>query len=60
MLRLVSERPTEYEEELGESIFAANVTITQLQFMESFVEDLLNLQMMTSGVFELENKPFDP
>ena len=59
-MRLISTIPSSYEEELADSIVAASVSVSQLLFMESFVEDLLNLHMMTSGVFELENKPFDP
>ena len=27
--------------------------------MESFIEDLLNLQMIKSGAFVLQNEPFD-
>ena len=32
----------------------------QLIFMESFVEDLLNLHMMGQGVFSLDSAFFDP
>ena len=32
----------------------------QLLFMESFVEDLLNLQMAKEGVFTLSKALFDP
>ena len=59
-LKLLNSRPSQYELELAESHYTANVTINQLLFMESFVEDLLNLHMMTAGKFKLENKQFDP
>ena len=28
--------------------------------METFVEDLLNLHMINSGIFKLDNEAFDP
>ena len=55
-LRLLSSGPSEYAKELKKSLFNANVIIRQLLFMESFVEDLLNLHMIMSGKFELEEK----
>ena len=36
------------------------MTLRQLQFMESFVEDLLNLHMINQGVFVLSEEEFDP
>ena len=59
-LRLLNLNPKKYEQEIAESLYTANITIRQLLFMESFVEDLLNFQMITSGQFKLENKQFDP
>ena len=52
--------PSKYADELAQANLNANITIQQLLFMESFVEDLLNLHMMTQGVFKLEEQYFDP
>ena len=34
--------------------------LSQLNFLQSFVEDLVNLKMLQEGVFTLNNAPFDP
>ena len=60
VLNQASASPNNYQLELAESLFSANVSITQLYFMEYFVEDLLNLQMINSGVFTLEKQLFNP
>ena len=36
------------------------IIISQLQFVSTFTEDLLNINMIHEGVFKLEKSVFDP
>lgn len=37
-----------------------DVILSQMSYMESFIEDLLNVHMLTHGVFKLDLAVFDP
>lgn len=37
-----------------------NLVMGQMTFMQSFVEDLLDLRQLRDGEFSLANVPFDP
>ena len=37
-----------------------NMMMSQSRFMQTFVEDLLDLKMMRDGVFSLQKEPFMP
>ena len=37
-----------------------NLMMGQLNFLKTFVSDLLDLRQMRDGVFTLANEPFDP
>ena len=34
--------------------------MSQSRLMQTFVEDLLDLNLMRAGIFSLQNKPFEP
>lgn len=38
----------------------ANLVVSQLNLMESFVEDLLNLHLLRKGIFTIAKDRFDP
>ena len=38
----------------------ASLVLQQLGLMESFVEDLLSLQLISEGILTLSNQIFDP
>jgi len=47
-------------QERTEALRLLSLMISQLSFIETFVEDMLNLDMMSQGVFKLESQIVDP
>ena len=45
---------------LEQVIRYANLVVSQLNLMESFVEDLLNLRLLREGIFTIAYDRFDP
>ena len=58
ILRTVSRLPN--QEELTEVKRHGRLILSQLTFMQLFVEDLLNLKMLHDGIFDLVYQSFDP
>ena len=40
--------------------FSLNLMLSQLEFIESFIEDLLNVRLIREGLLTLQNESFSP
>lgn len=55
---LIASRPA--RESLSQAKHYNDIMMSQFSFIDSFIEDLINLRSMCNGDFKLENTQFNP